>query len=65
MGARDLGLGLFFLGLFALLAQAVYSLLREADVPPLVRFGLLALFAGVVVLLASLVRERLGEVREE
>ena len=57
--ARWIGLTLFFGGVLALAGYGVYALLADAETPAIVKFGVLALYGGLVVLGLLALRQRL------
>lgn len=64
MNMRDVGLGLVFAGMIAIIGNVAYKLMEDASIPPLIRLGIIGIFLGLFILLLSLVRERLSEVEK-
>ncbi len=66
---QTIGLGLLLLGLAGLLGVGVYYALSELfaadEVPFLIRLSIAAAVVGFVVLMASVVRDRVRESRTE
>ena len=66
---QTMGLGLLLLGLVGLLGVGVYYALRELfaadEVPFLIRLSIAAVIVGFVVLMASVVRDRIRESKSE
>lgn len=63
--ARWIGLTLFFGGLIALGGYGVYGLLADAEAPGIVKFGVLALYGGLIVLGLLALRQRLAARRTD
>ena len=56
-----LGLIIFGGGALALIGFGVYEFFRDSTVPTVVKLGITAIIAGIIILLISLIRERLNE----
>ncbi len=56
-----LGLTLFSLGVVALISFSLYEFFRDTTVPAIIRYGILAIISGAIIILASLVKEKLKE----
>jgi len=56
-----LGLTIFFGGLFVLIGFGLFKFFEDSTVPIIVRWGIVAIILGVIIILISLVRERLKE----
>ena len=56
---------LIILGILILIGYAVYLFVQATDVPFFIRAGITVLITGILVLLLSLVRERLLDIRQE
>ncbi|MDI6903059.1 MAG: hypothetical protein QMC77_04915 [Methanocellales archaeon] len=56
--------GFILLGVSAIICAAygLYQFL-EADIPLIIRIGVVGILAGIVCLLLSVIKERLGEVK--
>jgi len=65
MRLKLIGLGLLIAGGLLLGGYGIYQLLDAPDLPPAVLWGLLALMAGFVLLVLSLVQERIKDRKEE
>ncbi len=48
-----------------LAGYGVYAFVQATDIPVLIRVGVVALIAGFLIILLSLVRERLLDIRRE
>jgi len=59
------GIILVILGAFLLAGYPLYLFVQSPGIPAIVRLGVVALFAGFLVILLSLVRERFMDVRKE
>ena len=57
--ARWVGLALFFSGVVVLIGYGLYGLLAGAEVPTIVKFGVLALYGGLAILGLVALRGRL------
>jgi len=64
MKAHEIGLGLFLVGLAAIIMFAVGSIISSPETPSVIRYGVTALFAGLLILFGYVVRDRLNEVGE-
>ncbi len=60
-----LGIVLVILGAFLLAGYPLYLFVQSPGIPAIVRLGVVALFVGFLVIILSLVRERLMDVRKE
>jgi len=56
-----LGLIFFSIGAFVLIGFGLYKFFIDSTIPTLVRWGIIAIILGVIILLISLIRERLKE----
>jgi len=56
-----LGLVIFSAGALALIGFGFYNFFQESDVPVLVRWGIIAIISGIIIILISLIKERLKE----
>ena len=56
-----LGLTLFSLGIMVLVGFGLYKFFRDTTVPAIIRYGIIAVILGVMIILISLVKERLKE----
>jgi len=56
-----LGLTLFSLGIIILVGFGLYKFFQDATVPATIRYGIIAVILGVIIILISLIRERLKE----
>lgn len=64
MDAKSLGLGLVFAGMLAIIGHVAYKLTQDASMPPVIRIGVIGIFLGLFILLMSLVKERLEEMKK-
>jgi hypothetical protein len=62
---RVLGLALFGFGMLAVFGQVIYVMLEDVNVPRGIRFGVTSIILGLIIILVSITRERLKEVKEE
>lgn len=58
-----LGVGFVVLGIVILLVYGLYVFLMSAEIPYFVRIGAILLVIGVVIVLLSLVREKIHEAK--
>ena len=58
------GVLLIVMGVLILLGYAMYLFVQANSIPPVIRIGLATLFAGILVILLCLVRERWLDVRK-
>ena len=56
-----LGLIIFGGGVLTLIGLGVYEFFKDSTVPTVVKLGITAVIAGVIILLISLTKERLKE----
>jgi len=56
-----LGLTIFFAGLFAIAGFGLYKFFEDSTIPIVVRLGIIAIILGVIIILISLIKERLKE----
>ena len=56
-----LGLIIFFAGVFALIGFGLYKFFEDSTIPVIVRYGIIAVILGVIIILISLIRERIKE----
>lgn len=56
-----LGLIIFSGGLLALIGFGLYEFFKDSTVPVVVRWGIIAIILGVIIILISLIKERLKE----
>ena len=56
-----LGLTLFSLGFVTLNGFGLYKFFQDQTIPAIVRYGIIAIILGVIIILASLIKERLKE----
>jgi tetrahydromethanopterin S-methyltransferase subunit E len=56
-----LGLIVFSGGALTLIGFGFYEFFKDSTIPPLVRWGIVALILGVIIILISLIKERLKE----
>ena len=55
------GLIIFFAGLLSIAGFGLYKFFEDSNVPIVVRFGILAIILGVIIILISLIKERLKD----
>ena len=56
-----LGLTIFSAGLLALTGFGLYKFFEDSTVPLVIRWGSIAIILGIIIILISLIRERLKE----
>jgi len=56
-----LGLIIFFGGVLSLVVFGFYNFFQESGIPILVRWGIISIILGLIIILISLIRERLKE----
>ena len=56
-----LGLIILFIGIFVLIGFWLYKFFESTEIPLIIRGGIVAIILGVIIILISLVRERLKE----
>lgn len=56
-----LGLTFFFAGLLAMVGFGLYKFFEDSTIPIVVRLGIVAVILGVIIILISLIKERLKE----
>lgn len=56
-----LGLIVFFAGVLILTGFGLYNFFEDTEIPQIVRWGIIAIILGIIVLLISLIKERLKE----
>ena len=56
-----LGLTIFFAGVLTLIGFGLYKFFEDSTVPVIVRYGIIAIILGVIIILMSLIRERIKE----
>ncbi len=61
---RFFGFILFGLGVFILLAYALYHFVKAEDIPLIIRLGVVGIITGIGFLLISIIRERFEEEKE-
>lgn len=56
-----LGLTIFFAGTLVLLGFGLYKFFEDSTIPAVVRWGIVTVILGVIIILISLIRERIRE----
>ena len=56
-----LGLIIFSAGALTLIGLGFYKFFEDSTVPPIIRWGTIAIILGVIIILVSLIKERLKE----
>jgi len=56
-----LGLTLFSLGIVVLVGFGLYKFFQDTTIPAIIRYGIIAVILGVIIILISLIKERLKE----
>ena len=57
-----LGLTIFFAGIFILISFGLYKFFEDSTIPIVVRLGVVAIILGIIIILASLIKEKLKEI---
>lgn len=60
-----LGVALLILGILVVAGYGLYHFAMEEEIPLFMRAGVMAVILGIAVILASLVRERLMDLKKE
>ena len=61
---RSLGILIFIVGILVLVVYAIYELFQASDVSLIIKYSLTAVFIGLIIILCSLISERLKEVKK-
>ena len=56
-----LGLTILSIGVFILIGFGLYKFFEDLTVSPIVKWGIVAVILGVIIILISLIKERLKE----
>ncbi|TFB09103.1 hypothetical protein E3V08_01195 [Candidatus Atribacteria bacterium MT.SAG.1] len=56
-----LGLTLFSFGIIALVGFGLYKFFQDTTIPAIIRYGIVAMILGTIIILTSLIKERLKE----
>ncbi|MFH0906776.1 MAG: hypothetical protein ABIC36_03520 [bacterium] len=56
-----LGLITFFAGIFVLAGFGFYEFFKDSEIPFVVKLGITVLILGIIIILISLIKERLKE----
>lgn len=56
-----LGLTIFFVGSLTLIGFGLYQFFKDLTIPVVVRLGIIAIILGIIIILISLIKERLKE----
>jgi tetrahydromethanopterin S-methyltransferase subunit E len=59
------GLTFFLGGLLSIFVWLLYDLVLSVDIPPAIKWGLISIIIGVIVILISLIKERSKENKEK
>ncbi|UCD07149.1 MAG: hypothetical protein JSW41_04970 [Candidatus Aenigmatarchaeota archaeon] len=62
---QTLGVSLLVLGILIIVGYGLYLFALAEDVPLIIRTGVIVIFLGIVVVLLSLIRERLRDLKKE
>jgi len=60
-----LGVSLLVLGILIMVGYGLYHFAIAEDIPLLIKTGVIVIFLGIVVVLLSLIRERLRDLKKE
>lgn len=61
---RSLGILIFIVGILILIVYTMYELFQASDVSLIIKYSLTAVFIGLIIILCSLISERLKEVKK-
>ncbi|RLC35816.1 hypothetical protein DRH27_06220 [Candidatus Falkowbacteria bacterium] len=56
-----IGLTIFFAGLLAIAGYGLFKFFEDTTIPVVVRLGIIAIILGIIIILISLIKERLNE----
>lgn len=56
-----LGLIFFFVGSLIIVGFGFYEFFKDSTIPVIIRWGIIAIILGVIIILISLIKERLKE----
>ncbi len=56
-----LGLTLFSLGTITLISFGLYKFFEDTTIPTIIRYGIIAIILGTIIIISSLIKERLKE----
>ena len=56
-----LGLTILFAGILILISFGLYKFFEDSTIPTVVRLGIIAIILGIIIILTSLIKERLKE----
>ena len=56
-----LGLTIFFGGLLTIVGYGLFKFFEDTTIPVVVRLGIIAIILGIIIILISLIRERINE----
>jgi len=56
-----LGLTIFFIGLLVITGFGLYKFFEDSTISIVIRLGIVAIILGVIIILISLIKERLKE----
>ena len=56
-----LGLILFSLGVIILVSFGLYKFFQDTTIPVIIRYSIIAMILGTIIILTSLIKERLKE----
>jgi len=56
-----LGLTIFFAGLLTLVGFGLYRFFEDSSISAPVKWGIIAIISGIIIILISLIRERIKE----
>jgi hypothetical protein len=56
-----LGLTILFIGLSAIIGFGFYEFFKDSTIPAVIRWGIIAVILGIIIILISLIKERFRE----
>ncbi len=69
MYIKKLGLAILGISLLILIGTGLYkfftSILRDASIPVIVRIGITGIILGLIILLVSLIKERMEDIKND
>jgi len=60
-----LGLTIFSVSVLALIGFGLHEFLKETDIPVIIKWGIAGIFLGIIIILISLVLERIKDYKIE
>lgn len=60
-----IGLIFFFGGLLAIFAWILYDLILSVDISPVIKWSIVSIFIGIIIILISLIKERSKDLKDK